>query len=118
METVNSKENSNLPPRFPIGGVIWLVISQLVSLLSLIPWLVIAGLSVMAFDSGVSTEAVLFVGGIWSYPVIVIGLAITAWILFAFKKIKAALVVTSLPVVPALGLLVYLGYIWISNILG
>jgi hypothetical protein len=37
--------------------LIWLIVSQVLALLSLFFWLMIAGLSVMAFDSGVSTEA-------------------------------------------------------------
>ncbi|MCE1254789.1 MAG: hypothetical protein LWX83_14735 [Anaerolineae bacterium] len=117
MET-ESLEKVKSSSGFRPGIIIWLIVSQGMSLLSLLPWLVIAGLSVMAFDSGVSTEAVLFVGFIWSYPFFVIGLAIAAWVLFVYKKIKAALIVTSLPLIPALALLIYIGWMWFSNILG
>lgn len=33
------------------GLVIWMIVSQILALLSLIIWLLVAGLSVMAFDS-------------------------------------------------------------------
>ena len=36
------------------GLVIWMVVSQILALLSLIIWLLVAGLSVMAVESGVS----------------------------------------------------------------
>jgi hypothetical protein len=38
-------------------------------LLLLLPWLVIAPLSAMAFDSGASTSAYIFVISAWTYPV-------------------------------------------------
>jgi hypothetical protein len=100
------------------GGLGWLVVSQGMTLLSFLPWLVLAGLAVMAFDSGVSTEAVLFVGAIWSYPLLALGAAVAAWILFALKKGKAALVVTSLPLVVAVPLVGYFGFVWLGNVLG
>ena len=58
--------------------LIWLIASQVVALLSLIIWLVIAGLSVVAFDTGVTQEAWNFVIAMWSYPVWPVGLAIAA----------------------------------------
>ena len=39
------------------GLMIWMIISLLLMLGSLLIWLLMAGLSVMAFDSGVSAEA-------------------------------------------------------------
>ena len=41
--------------------LIWLIVSQIMAAASLIFWLLVAGLSVMAFDSGVSAEAWTFV---------------------------------------------------------
>ena len=43
------------PPRQ--GLVAWMIISQILTMLSLVIWLFLAGISVMAFDSGVSAEA-------------------------------------------------------------
>jgi hypothetical protein len=47
------------PSRRPV--LIWLIISQALGVLSLVFWLLMAGLSVMAFDSGVTPEAWTFV---------------------------------------------------------
>ena len=68
---------SQLPVEKPRTGlVIWMIVSQILALLSLIIWLLVAGLSVMAFDSGVSAEAWTFVIVVWSYPIIPLVLVI------------------------------------------
>ncbi len=68
------------------GLLIWLIVSQLLAVASLLFWLVIAGLSVMAFDSGESPQAWAFVIGVWSYPIFPLVMAIGAWIAFAKRK--------------------------------
>ena len=88
--------------------VIWLIASQVLALLSLIFWLVIAGLSVMAFDSGVTTEAWTFVIAIWSYPIWPLGFAIAAWIAYARKKDRLAGILTTFTFLPVLVLIVIL----------
>jgi len=70
--------------------LIWLIVSQVLALLSLFFWLMIAGLSVMAFDSGVSTEAGTFVIAVCSYPIWPPGFAIASWIAYARKKHRLA----------------------------
>ncbi len=98
--------------RTPI--LIWLIASQVLALLSLIFWLVVAGLSVMAFDSGVSTEAWAFVIAVWSYPVWPIAFAIAAWIAYARKKDRMAGILTTLTFIPVLVLIIIL---WSSSLL-
>jgi len=68
--------------------LIWLIVSQCLALASLLFWLVAAGLSVMAFDSGVTQQAWNFVIAVWAYPIRPIGFAIAAWIAYARKKIN------------------------------
>ena len=60
--------------------LIWLIASQLLAVASLFFWLVAAGLSVMAFDSGVTQEAWNFVIAVWAHPIWTIGFAIASWI--------------------------------------
>lgn len=93
---------------------IWLIVSQLLAVVSLFFWLVMAGLSVMAFDSGVSTEAWTFVIIVWSYPIWPIGFAIASWIAYARKKDRLAGVLTTLTFLPILLLLVVMvvGNLW------
>ena len=88
--------------------LIWLIASQLLALLSLIFWLVVAGLSVMAFDAGVTTQAWTFVIAVWSYPIWPIGFAIAAWIAYARKKDRLAGILTTFTVLPVLVLIVIL----------
>jgi hypothetical protein len=88
--------------------LIWLVASQILALLSLIFWLVIAGLSVMAFDSGVTTEAWTFVIAVWSYPIWPIGFTVAAWIAYARKRDKLAGVLTTFTFLPVLVLITIL----------
>ena len=87
---------------------IWLIASQLLALASLAFWLLIAGLSVMAFDAGVTREAWNFVIAVWSYPIWPIGFAIAAWIAYARGKDRLAGVLTTLTFLPILVLIIIL----------
>ena len=95
---------TNLPSRKPI--LIWLIASQVLALASLFFWLPMAGLSVMAFDSGVTQEAWNFVIAVWLYPVWPMVFAIAAWVAYARKKDKLAGVLTTLTFLPILVLII------------
>jgi hypothetical protein len=56
----------------------WLIITQVLAALSLFPWLIMAGLSLLAFDSGYGLPAMLFVAMVWLYPLLPLGCAIRA----------------------------------------
>jgi len=86
--------------------LIWLIVSQALALASLFFWLLVAGLSVMAFDSGESQTAWTFVIAIWSYPIWPVGFAIASWITYARKKDKLAGVLTTLTFLPVLVLII------------
>lgn len=88
----------------------WLIISQLLELASLVPWLIIAGLSVMAFDSGYSKAAVLIVAAVWGYPVLLLICAVAAWVAYRRGSTTVALVSTSVPLLLAAPLVGYLMY--------
>lgn len=94
---------TNPRSRKPI--LIWLIASQVLAVASLFFWLIMAGLSVMAFDSGVTQEAWNFVIAVWLYPVWPILFAIAAWIAYARKKDKLAGVLTTLTFLPILVLI-------------
>ena len=101
-------------PRRPV--LIWLIISQLLAVGSLFFWLLMAGLSVMAFDSGVSAQAWTFVIAVWSYPVWPVGFAIASWIAYARKKDRLAGFLTTLTFLPVLVLILImlLGNLWFT----
>lgn len=88
--------------------LIWLIVSQLIALASLVFWLLIAGLSVMAFDSGVTAEAWAFVITVWSYPIWPVVFAIAAWIAYARKKDRLAGILSTVTFLPVLVLLLIL----------
>ena len=90
--------------------LIWLIISQCLALASLVFWLLVAGLSVMAFDSGVTQEAWTFVIVVWSYPIWPIVFTIASWIAYARKKDKLAGILTTLTFLPMLVLILIIGF--------
>ena len=94
---------TTLPSRKPI--LIWLIVSQVLALASLVVWLLMAGLSVMAFDSGVTQEAWNFVIAVWLYPIWPIVFAIAAWVAYWRKRDRLAGILTTLTFLPILVLL-------------
>ena len=80
--------------------IIWMIVSQILTVLSLGIWLLVAGLSVMAFDSGVSAEAWAIVITVWSYPIIPLVLVIASWIAFARHRNRLAAVLSGLSFAP------------------
>ncbi|MEW5926547.1 MAG: hypothetical protein AB1941_03610 [Gemmatimonadota bacterium] len=95
----------------------WMVATQLLALASLLPWLaVVAGTSLLAFDAPVSAEAVaprVFMGVVWSYPLLPLGCAAAAWLAYARRRYRRAAVLSAVPLLPALPLLAYL--LWVSS---
>jgi len=97
----NSLETAAQTIEAPRRGLLaWLIISLVLTLLSLVIWLVMAGMSVMAFDSGVSAEAWTFVIIVWSYPILPIGLLIGSWIAYRRRRNKLAAVLSGLAFAP------------------
>ena len=82
------------------GLLIWMIVSQILMLLSLVIWLTVAGLSVMAFDSGVSAEAWTFVIVVWSYPILPIALVIASWIAYRRRRNTIAAFLSGLSFAP------------------
>lgn len=95
--------------------LIWLIASQLLALASLFFWMMAAGLSVMAFDSGVTQEAWNFVIAVWAYPLWPIAFTIAAWVAYARKKDKLAAILTTLTFLPVLILILL---IMVSSFIG
>ena len=87
-------------PKRSIVTLIWLIVSQLMALVSLLFWVVVAGLSVMAFDTGQSPEAWALVLAVWAYPLFPLVMAIGAWIAFAFRKNRLAAILSGLSFLP------------------
>jgi cytochrome c-type biogenesis protein CcmH/NrfF len=100
------------PPKKRTGLLIWMIVSQLLALGSLAIWALMAGLSVMAFDSGVTAEAWTIVIIVWSYPIIPLILVIAAWIAYARRKNTLAAVLSGFSFAPPV---LCIAFIWVSN---
>ena len=96
------------------GLLIWLIVSQLLAVASLFFWLLMAGLSVMAFDSGVTQEAWNVVIAVWLYPIFPLVMIIGAWIAYAKRKNRLAAILSGLSFIPPALLLLAM---WIQTTL-
>ena len=97
------------------GLLIWLIVSQILAVASLLFWLLVAATSVMAFDSGQTPQAWAFVITVWSYPIFPIAMAIGAWIAYARRKNILAAILSGLTF--ALPLLFFI-FLWIFSLIG
>jgi len=104
--------NTVSPTKKRTGLLIWMIVSQLLAVGSLIPWALTAGLSVMAFDSGNTPEAWRFVIDVWAYPLFPLLMAIGAWVAFAFRRNRLAAMLTGLSFLPPFLLFLI---VWIVN---
>jgi hypothetical protein len=103
------------PPKRRTGLVIWMIVSQLLAIGTLWFWLLVAGLSVMAFDSGDSRVAWAIVLTVWAYPLFPLTMAISAWVAFAFRKNRLAAVLSGLTFAPPV--LLY-AFVSIASLIG
>jgi hypothetical protein len=81
---------------------IYLIISQLIYAICLIPWFPIWGLSFMSFDNGIALGNSAFVIGIGLYPVAVIICSILGWLLQRRNKMLA-IIFNSVPMLWIIG---------------
>jgi hypothetical protein len=93
-------------------SVVWLIVSQVIGVLALFPWLLYIGGASLAAALGSSGRAVFanIFYVIVSYPVVLLVCIVAAWILWRQQKHKTANIITSLPmiyVVPGVIILIY-----------
>lgn len=93
-------ESTTPQPKKRTGLLIWMILSQLIAVGSLVFWLVAAGLSVMAFDQGSTPEAWTFVLLVWSYPLFPLAIIIGAWIAYRRRRNTLAAVLSGLSFAP------------------
>lgn len=82
-------------------SVVWLIVSQVIGVLALFPWLLYIGgasLAAALSTSGQTLLSKLFFL-IASYPVVLLVCIVTAWILWRQQKHKTANIVTSIPMI-------------------
>ena len=102
-------------PKRRTGTLIWLIVSQLMALGSLVIWAFLAGMSGFAADSGSSPAVVTFILLVWAYPIFPLLMIIGAWIAFAFRKNRLAAILSGLTFGP-LGLVAL--FLWVAMLIG
>ena len=107
-------EFASQPKRKP-GLVVWMIVSQLLAIGSLLIWALMAGLSVMAFDEGQSREAWTIVLMVWAYPLFPLLMAVGAWVSFAFRKNRLAAILSGMTFAP---LVLFYLFMWLMNLIG
>jgi hypothetical protein len=92
-------------PKRSVPVMIWMILSQIIMGLGLLPWLVASMMSIMAFDGGASAQTYLFVGSIWSWPVFAIALSGIAWWRWRKGNVWLPAILTTIPLLPVVLLL-------------
>ncbi|AYA78303.1 hypothetical protein DOE78_24465 [Bacillus sp. Y1] len=85
----------------------FLMITQILYVLSLLPWFVIWGMSFMSFDAGIGFYNSLFVLIITLYPVAVIVSSILSWV-FHRKRKKLSVILNLIPMVWVIAFAVFM----------
>jgi hypothetical protein len=103
------------PPKHRTGLLIWLIVSQLLAVGSLVIWAYLAGMAVFAFDEGQSPEAWRLVLTVWAYPIFPLLMAIGAWVAYAFRKNRLAAVLSGISFAPPI---LFILFLWILSLIG
>jgi hypothetical protein len=85
----------------------FLIISQIFYLISLIPWFVIWAMSFMSFDGGVTFSNGVFVLVITLYPISVIVCSILSWV-FRVKDQRLSLIFDLIPMIWVISFLCFM----------
>jgi hypothetical protein len=89
----------------------FLIIIQVLYVLSLLPWFVIWGLSFMSFDAGIGFYNTLFVSVITIYPVVVVVSSILAWV-FRLKRRKLSIILSFIPMIWVISFTFFMFWNW------
>jgi uncharacterized iron-regulated membrane protein len=82
-------------------SVVWLIVSQVIGVLAIFPWLLYIGGASLAAALGTSDRALLanIFYLIVSYPLVLLVCIVATWVLFWQKKQNVANIVTSIPMI-------------------
>jgi len=80
------------------GLLIWLIVSQLLAVASLLIWLLGAAMSIMSVDPDGSPAAWLY--AVWCYPIFPIIMVIGAWMAYRRRKNTLAAILSGLSFAP------------------
>ena len=97
------------PSRQRKRALAWLIVTQLVALLSLVPWAILAGFTFVAVDGGVRDSAGVWAMRIvlWAYPLVPLACTVLAWKAYRRGHTGRAVKATSVAFVAAVLLIAY-----------
>ena len=97
-------------PRARKGPRAWLIATQLFVVLTMYPWIIVAMLALMVLDVAGNPSLWAVVAVVWGYPVYSLYLAFGAWLAYRRGETRRAMVLTSIPLIPALAMLGWLAW--------
>lgn len=83
-----------------------MIVAQVLVLLSLLPWLMLAMVAPMAMDSGNERQAWTFIWTVWSYGPLAILCLVAGWVLRRLGRGRAAVWASALPLLLVAALVV------------
>lgn len=89
-------EHIELPKR--TGLLIWLIVSQILAVASLLIWFVGAGMSMMSVDADGGLPS--WIVAVWCYPIFPLFVSIGAWIAYKRRKNVIAAILSGLSFAP------------------
>jgi cytochrome bd-type quinol oxidase subunit 2 len=96
-------------------ALVWLIVSQLVALVSLVPWAILAGFTFVAMDPSTSDPVGVWVARIalWAYPLLPLACSVLAWKAYRHGSPGRAVKFTSVAFVAAVLVIAYV--LWATS---
>jgi hypothetical protein len=93
------------------GPLAWLIVSQALALLTLLPWLILFALSRSGSGAPSGPLAWLVLALVWIYPVVLLACMVMSWRAYRRGETRRAAVRTTIPLLWAVPLLVWVGWL-------
>jgi hypothetical protein len=87
-------------------ALFWLVVSQAICALSLLPWILLFYVAMAALHTPTPEDWLALVA-VLGYPPLVLAAAIVAWVLYRRNRLRGAIIATSVPTVAAAAALIW-----------
>lgn len=107
--------NTVAVPRRRRSVLLWLILTQLVVLVSLVPWIILAGFTFVALDTGARDTLGVWAMRIalWAYPLLPVACSALAWKAYRLGGTRRAVTLASVALVAAALLIAYV--LWATS---
>ncbi len=91
-----------------IGLLIWMILTQLLAAVSLVPWSVA---TIMSLAAGGGSDGIpMWMIAVWSYPIFLIVIIVGAWVSYNKRKNALAAILSALLLVPLVMLVLAISF--------